>query len=193
MNYELQTNNYTMFVDIFIIGAAAFGFYAGFSKGIIKTFITTVGTIIAFIATLKLTPITADLLSTVLPTGSGLVPIIAFVVTLLIAMLAIRIVGQALESTLAAADLGFINKIVGGLLLAALGVFMLSCVFTFMDRASILTSEMKTTSQLYQHLEPIPQAGFDVAKTVFPIVQDMFNGIFDLFDQIPTEKTTEKN
>jgi len=181
-----------MFVDIFIIGAAAFGFYAGFSKGIIKTFIITVGTIIAFIATLKLTPITADLLSTVLPTGSGLVPIIAFVVTLLIAILAIRIVGQALESTLAAADLGFINKIVGGLLLATLGVFMLSCVFTFMDKASLLTTNMKTTSQLYQHLEPIPQAGFDVAKTVFPVIQDMFNGIFDLFDQIPTEGSQSK-
>ncbi len=179
-----------MFVDICIIGAAALAFYAGFSKGIIKTFVTTVGTIIALIATLKLTPTAAMLLATVLPTGSGLVPIIAFGVTLLVAMLAIRIVGQAAESSLAAADLNFINKIAGGLLLMALGVFMLSCVFTFMDKASILTPQMKVTSQLYQHLEPIPQAGFDVAKTVFPIVQDMFNGIFELFDE-STANTAE--
>ena len=176
-----------MFVDICIIGAAALAFYAGFSKGIIKTFVTTVGTILAFIATLKLTPLTAELLSTILPMGSGLVPLIAVIVTFVVAMLAIRIVGQAVESSLAVADLNFINKVAGGLLLAALGVFMLSCVFTFMDKASLLTSEMKTTSQLYQHLEPIPQAGFEVAKTIFPVVQDMFNGIFEMFDDVPVE------
>jgi len=142
-----------MFVDIFIIGAAAFAFYAGFSKGIIKTFVTTVGTIIALIATLKLTPTAAVLLSTVLPTGSGLVPIIAFAVTLVVAMLAIRIVGQAVESSLAAADLNFINKIAGGLLLAALGVFMLSCVFTFMDKASLHSSYSTKFLQRQQRID----------------------------------------
>jgi len=182
-----------MFVDIFIIGAALIGFYSGFNKGILKTIITTVGTVAAFIAALKFTPVMANVLTSLVPPSAlDFVPILAFMLTLVIAILTIRIVGNIVEGVLDSTNLNIINKAAGGLLLAALGVFMLSCIFTFMDKASLLTPRMKETSQIYTHLEPIPKTGFDAIKTGFPIVKDMFNGIFELFDQIQVEKREDK-
>lgn len=177
-----------MFVDIFIIGMVVFAFYTGYSKGIIKTLFTVIGSVVALIATLKCTPAMAVMLASILPDYSSLVPPLAFVATFLVAVLAVRIVARVFEDGLKSVNLNFINKTCGGLILAALGVFFVSCLFTFLDKASLLTTNMKNTSQLYELLKPIPETGFQMMKTAFPIVKDMFNGIIELFDQIPVNE-----
>ncbi len=177
-----------MFVDIFIIGMVIFAFYAGYSKGIINTLLTVVAAMVAFIATLKCTPATAVILASVLPAYSALVPPLAFITTFLVAILAVRIVARAFEGGLETMNLNFINKTCGGLILAALGVFLMSCLFMFLDKAYLLTPDMKRTSQLYEHLKPIPETGFQLAKTAFPIVKGMFSDIVELFDQIPANE-----
>jgi len=182
-----QLENPRMFVDIFIIGMVVFAFYAGYTKGIIKTMFTVLGSVIALVATLKCTPAMAVILATILPAYSSLVPPLAFIVTFLVAILAVRIVARIFEDGLKAVNLNFINKTFGGLILAVLGVFLVSCLLTFLDKASLLTYSMKDTSQLYEHLQPIPETGFQMIKTAFPIVKDMFSGIIELFEQTPAD------
>lgn len=178
-----------MFIDVVIGLVALWAFYTGFKRGIIKTVFTAVGALIGFLVALKFTPVMAVVLKGVLPFGSGLTPVLAFVVTLLGAILAVRIIVKIFEGALKTVHLNVLNRLAGGLLLAGIGVFLLSSLFIFLDRASILTTDMKVTSFLYEYVQPIPEIGYDLVKIVFPAIKEMWQSIFELFDQIPVDDT----
>lgn len=176
-----------MFVDVVIGLVALWAFYTGFKRGIIKTVFTAVGVLLGLLIALKFTPLMAVVLKGVLPFGSGMTPVLAFVVTLFGAILAVRIVVKIFEGILKTVHLNILNRLAGGVLLAGIGVFLLSSLFIFLDRASLLTPEMKTTSILYEYIAPIPELGYHGIKIIFPAIQDMWQNIFELFDQIPVD------
>ena len=51
-----------MTIDLLFVGIAVYGFYVGFSRGIIKTIISVVSIIVGIIAALRFAPKTTDLL-----------------------------------------------------------------------------------------------------------------------------------
>ncbi|MCB0658462.1 MAG: CvpA family protein, partial [Saprospiraceae bacterium] len=51
-----------MVLDLFFVLIAAFGFYMGYSRGVIKTVFTVVGVLLGILFTLKLSPIVIDFL-----------------------------------------------------------------------------------------------------------------------------------
>ncbi len=175
-----------MFVDIVIGLTTLWAFYTGYKRGIIKTVFTTIGTLIGLLFAFKATPFMAVLLGDILPFGSTLTPLLAFFITLIIAILTVRIVVKIIEGGLKTVHLNFLNRIAGGILLAGIGIFLLSSLFIFLDRASLLTSEMKQTSFLYEFLEPIPTQIYGLVNFIFPYIHEIWQDMLDLFDQVPS-------
>ncbi|MBK8705844.1 MAG: CvpA family protein [Saprospiraceae bacterium] len=86
-----------MIVDILFLIAAGYGFYLGFSRGIIKTVFTVLSIMIGVVAAAKFGPAMTDFLESVANSHSPLMFIAGLLLTFVATMLLIRIAANVAE------------------------------------------------------------------------------------------------
>lgn len=185
-----------MVLDIIVALVVAFGFYTGYSRGLIKTVFDTLSLAIGIIASLKLSPIVIGVLEGIVKTSPAITFLIGIVITFLAVMALVRFVGRKLESILEAANINFVNKLAGGALQGLFFAFLLSLGLWLMNNLNILNPDTKERSMTYSLLEPLPEAGKGVFMAVKPVFSSFWNKTIETMDKIKdkaegTESTPE--
>ena len=103
-----------MIIDFVAVLLIAYGFYLGYSKGLIKTVFAAVSIIIALVAVLKLSHHVIDFLKAVLPIDERISHMIGFVLTFILVLAIIRFIGNKIEALMKSIHIGGVNKILGG-------------------------------------------------------------------------------
>lgn len=173
-----------MMLDIIVVLVVAFGFYTGYSRGLIKTVFDTLSLIIGILAALKLSPITINALDGLLNISPSFTYLIGIVITFLLVMALVRFVGRKLEDVLEAANINVLNKLAGGVLQGLFFAFLISMVLWVLGNYSIVKEETKSNSVTYPLLEPLPEAGKSIFKAVKPIFQDFWDKTVDVMETI---------
>ena len=164
-----------MGLDIIVVLVVAFGFYAGYSRGLIKTVFDTASLLIGILAAMILAPKTIELLEKMFNISERFTYLIGVVVTFIVVMAAIRFIGRRIEGILKAVNLNIINKVAGGTFQGLFFAFLLSMVIWTLGNYNVLKPETKEGSVTYPMLEPLPEAG----KSVFVAAKPIFQSFWD--------------
>jgi len=180
-----------MVIDIIFVISLLWGFYLGFSKGIIKTLFTVLSIIIGLFAAFKFAPATTNFLETALKNTNPLMFLAGFICTFVFTMLLIRMFARGLEGVFKAANINFINQTVGGVFLGGVMVLLYSMLIWFGDQAHILNPDVKAESVTYVHLKEYPEQVRYMGEVVKPTFNEFWVQSVEMFDKL--EQTSTEN
>jgi len=164
-----------MIIDIAAAILILYGFYSGYKKGIIKTAFSTLSIILAILVTIKLSPIVMNIIETALKLSQGVSVILGIVVTFFVVLIGIQFIGGRLEGLLKAANINFINKLAGGLLMGTVFSVCLGFIVQLADDLRFINPEQRQTSISYPALVTLPGH----AKKSFEQFRPMFTEFWD--------------
>lgn len=187
-----------MVIDFLFAAFAIYGFYIGYSRGIIKSIVSILSIGVGVIAALRFSPIATDMLKETFDSNSPLMFIAGLILTFLLTMTILRVLGKGLEGILKTANINFINQLLGGAFMAGALTFLYSSALWFVVQV-MRTSESASgisESQTYPFLKEYPgkvTRSFTILK---PILQDFWDYTMDMMDQVdqmaePAEEDTQ--
>ncbi len=183
-----------MIIDFLCAIVALYGFYVGYSRGIIKTVLTTVSFLIGFMAAAKFSPTVSTMLQEWFNEAPGalLLPT-AFILTFILTLVLFRMLANGLEGMLEAVNINFINQVAGGGISMLFFVFLYSVMVSFADNSRMIDPDTKEDSFTYEILEPVPDYAWALGKSVWPVFQEFYQYALDVMDQIDTQVQRQEN
>jgi membrane protein required for colicin V production len=172
-----------MVIDIIFVIAAIYGFYLGFTKGIIRTVFNVLSIFLGFLGAFKLAPAATKFLETAFGSDNPLMFVAGFLASFVATMLLIRMLARGAEGVLKTANINVVNQLAGGALLAAVMVFLYSLLLWFADISGLI-NESKEDSFTYEYLEKAPEQAAKVYAFLKPTIKDFWNGSVKAMDRI---------
>lgn len=127
-----------MAVDVLFIIMATFGFYFGFSFGLMKVVLTVLSLMFAVIAAMAFTPMTTNIIIDTFDVDSVFLPFVAFLITLLVVLMLARIVTKLIEETVDNKRFDVVSQIVGGLIMGFVFTLLYSVLVLFFGQARVI-------------------------------------------------------
>ncbi len=172
-----------MAIDLILLVLAGWGFYLGFSRGIIKTIFTILSVIFGLMMAFRFGPQVTGLLESLF-SENPLMFVAGFLLTFVGTMLIIRLIANFLEGALEAANINFINQIVGGFFLTAIMVLIYSLLLSFANASHLLGEATKEESITYAYLERYPQKVWTLGRKAKPIFEDFWDHSIEFMDDL---------
>ncbi len=177
-------------IDVITLLTCLWGFYQGFTKGIIKTVFTVFSIVFGLMAAFKLAPAATRFLETALHSDSPLNFIAGFLLTFVLTMIIIRTIARFIEGVLQSAQINIINKMAGGALLASLYTLIFAVLVNFGESAHIVTKEQTDKSYTYPFLTVLPDKMKGVYEYIKPGFQEFWQESVKFMDRMQ-EKSIE--
>ncbi len=171
-------------IDIGFIAFFAYGFWQGYSRGIISTVFTLVLYVFGFVLAFKMAPTMTTILQSMFHSDNPTMFLAGFFVNLLIIMLIVRSAARALEGAMRLAYLGIINQVAGGV---AMGVFLIvvySVLVWFATKVQFVNDATIAESKTYPFLKPIPAKAKDMAIRMKPLALDVWGSSMNWMDRL---------
>jgi len=181
-----------MFIDLIAALLVLYGFYIGYNRGIIKTVFALISIMIGILAAVKLSPFTIALLEKIINIHPGLTFIVGFALTFIVILIAIRFIGKKLEDILKFAQINFLNKILGGFIMAVLLMVFYSYALWGIDTLQLLSDNNKNSSVSYDFLETLPSKTDQTIADLKPYFKEFWDKMVDTFDQIKEYENPDK-
>ena len=174
-----------MVIDIVCLIFLAYGFWVGYSRGIISTVLSLVSYVFGVLAAMKFGPIAADMIFNAFPavTSAGAF-ILGVVLLFFLTLVLFRILARGLTGVMESVNINFINQVLGGLLSGLFFTFIFSGLVYFGDRSRIITDEVRADSVTYPVLAKLPDIVIDNAQAIFPIFYDFYEQAVDAMDRL---------
>ncbi len=174
-----------MVIDIICLLFLAYGFWVGYSRGIISTVLSLASYLFGVLAAMKFGPIAGDMIFNAFPavTSAGAF-LLGVVLLFFLTLVLFRILARGLTGLLESVNINFINQVLGGILSGLFFTFIFSGLVYFGDRSRILTDEVKANSITYPVLIQLPDIVIDKAKALFPIFYDFYEQAVDAMDRL---------
>ncbi|TXB63013.1 CvpA family protein [Phaeodactylibacter luteus] len=172
-----------MVIDVIFAVASLWGFYVGFSRGIIKTIFTILSVIFGLMIAFRFGPDVTGLLESTV-SDNPLMFVAGFLLTFVLTMMGIRLFANMLEGALESANINFINQVIGGLFMAALMILLYSVLLWFGDRSHLINNEAKNESRTYVYLEQYPEKVWDWGGRAKPILEDFWDHSIEFMDKL---------
>ncbi|MBC7774921.1 MAG: CvpA family protein [Phycisphaerae bacterium] len=171
-------------IDIGFIAFFAYGFWQGYSRGIISTVFTLVLYVFGFILAFKMAPTMTSVLKSMFHSDNPTMFLAGFLVNLLIIMLIVRSAARALEAAMRMAYLGIINQVAGGVAMGGFLVVVYSVLVWFATKVQFVNEATISESKTYSFLEPIPAKAKDLAVKMKPLALDVWGSSMNWMDHL---------
>lgn len=179
-----------MVIDVILIIFTIYGFWVGFSRGIIGTVFTVLSYVFGVLAAMKLSPSVTRLLEE--QAGANPLWFIAgFLLTFVGTMLLLRFIGKSLEGILKSVNINIVNQVLGGTLSAAFMILIFSVLMSFAEASKMVDDETVQTSMSYTYVKEFPKqmkVVYEKAKPIFLTFWDESTEFMDRVEEM-TEKT----
>lgn len=157
-----------MVIDAILGILIIWGFYIGFSKGIIQTVFTLVSYGLGALAVVNFGEPATNFLKDVFNTNEGYMFIAGYILAFFLTMIIVRLIAQSLEGLLKSANINIINQVAGGILFAGLNVLVYSTLLWFGTQSHLVTEDSTKDSKSFVYLEQFPNKVRGVWDTVGP-------------------------
>lgn len=182
-------------IDLIFIIAFGFGFRQGYTQGIISTVFNVLAYVFGIILAFKITPTTTNILERLFNSQNPTVFIAAFLVNISLIMFMLRATANAFEKGLQAVYLGFINRVLGGTLMASLAVLIYSVLLWFAVKVQLINEATIRESRTYPLLEKMPGVAKQAAMQLRPFAEEVWDtslSWMDRLDKFGVQKTETK-
>ena len=153
-------------LDIIFVIPIVWLAYMGFKNGLIIEVTTFVALLLGIYVSLYFSDITAEFLKEALELKTKYLSLISFVLTFILAVIAVNLLGKMISKLVDMAALGFINRSAGGLFGVLKAVvflsFILFLIAKFDSKEVVLSQELRQESLFYRFIQPIAPEIIDI-------------------------------
>ncbi len=178
-----------MLIDITFAALMILAIIKGFQKGLIIAVFSVIAFIIGLAAALKLSAVVAAYLKENVSISAKWLPFIAFALIFFVVAILVRLGGKLIEKTFQAVMLGWVNRIGGIFLYAALYLIILSIFIFYAEKLRLLQPAAIQSSQTYNFIQPWGPVVMDNFGRLIPVFKDMFAELGDFFNSLSNKIT----
>jgi len=173
-----------MIIDIAALILLAIALYKGFTKGLIVALFSFLALLVGLAAALKLSALVAEYLGTNTNVSGKWLPVLAFLLVFIAAVLLVRLGAKAIEAAFKMAMLGWLNRLGGILFFSLLYLFAFSIILFYAQKIPLIKPETAAASVFYPYLAPLAPKIIQGMATVLPFLKDMFAELSEFFDGV---------
>lgn len=181
-----------MYIDILFVAAVGYGFFKGFSEGIINSIFSVLSIVIAFMAAFKLSPYMTEMLEKGFDIYNPFMFLAGFGVTFFLTKWLLKFVAEFITGILEVAHVNLVNQTIGALILTVIFSFVFSVLIWFADSIRVLSPQQKATSISYRFLEPLRESGFKLIGNSKPIFQNFLSHTDKMLDGVEKQQIQKK-
>lgn len=173
-----------MILDVVGIILIVLFFIRGYLKGIIVAAFSVLAILLGILCALKFSQMLSAWMLEKGYVASGWVQLISYVVLFLGVFLLVRLLARLIQKSAEGMMLGFVNKLIGGLLYAFLGAVLWSSLLWIGGKLHIISPETIAASKTWPWLSQLAPWFFEQAGKVLPFVRDTFSKLEHFFDTV---------
>lgn len=173
-----------MIIDLVLGILLVLAIVKGVQRGLIISIFSVLGLIVGLVAAMKLSAVAASYLKTSINVSAQWLPIIAFVVVFLVAVLLVRLGAKALEKTVKIAMLGWLNRIGGVVLFVTLYSLVFSVALFYASKINLISAEAIQSSKTYNYISPWGPWAIDAIGSVIPVFKNLFKDLEEFFRSV---------
>ena len=173
-----------MLPDIIFAVVIVLAILKGYRSGLIVGLFSLVAVIIGLAAAMKLSTVVAGYIGKAVKVSDEWLPVISFAVVFFVVILLIRLGARAIEKTVEVAMLGWVNKIGGVILFAAIYTVVFSVLLFYAEQMKLVEPETINKSVTYSFVQPWGPKAINGFGTIIPIFKDMFGELEQFFDGV---------
>lgn len=176
-----------MLLDLIFAVLIVFAVLRGYQRGLIVGLFSLVAVIIGLAAAMKLSAVVAGYIGKAVKVSDEWLPIISFAIVFLIVILLIRLGATAIERTIEVAMLGWVNKIGGIVLFAAIYTVVFSVLLFYAEQVKLIQPETINKSVTYSFVQPWGPKAINGFGSIIPVFKDMFGELEQFFGGVARE------
>ena len=173
-----------MLIDFTFAALIVLAFIKGYQKGFVIAIFSIIAFILGLAAALKLSTAVAGYLKDSLSVSAKWMPFIAFALVFFVVVILVRLGAKLIEKTFQAVMLGWLNRIGGILLYAALYLIILSIFVFYAEKLQLLQPAAIESSQTYHFIQPWGPKVMENFGRLIPVFKDMFGQLGDFFNSL---------
>jgi len=173
-----------MLLDIIFAVIIVLATVKGYRSGLVVGLFSLVAVIIGLAAAMKLSTVVAAYIGKAVKVSDEWLPVISFAVVFFLVILLIRLGARAIEKTVEVAMLGWINKIGGVILFAAIYTVVFSVLLFYAEQMKLVEPETINKSVTYSFVQPWGPKAINGFGSIIPIFKDMFGELEQFFDGV---------
>ena len=173
-----------MLIDFIFAALIILAIIKGYQKGLILAVFSIIAFIVGLAAALKLSTAVAAYLKDSISVSAKWMPFIAFALVFFIVIILVRLGAKLIEKTFQVVMLGWLNRIGGIVLYAALYFIILSIFIFYAEKLQLLQPEAIKSSQTYPFIQPWGPKVMDGFGSLIPVFKDMFTELGDFFNSL---------
>ncbi|MCB0642498.1 MAG: CvpA family protein [Phaeodactylibacter sp.] len=173
-----------MVIDIIFVIVAGYGFYVGFSRGIIRTIFTILAYLFGLMAAFKFAAPATKFLESSFNSNSPMMFVAGFLLSFVVTMVLIRFLARGAEGILKTANINVINQFIGGVFMAGIMVLLYSLLLWFAKVSNLLDEQTKDASFTYTYVQHFPNQVWGVYEYIKPTFKDFWDDSVQFMDRI---------
>jgi membrane protein required for colicin V production len=164
-----------MIIDLLFAVLLVLAVIKGYSRGLIIGVFSLVALVVGLAAAMKLSTVAAGWIDNTVNVSAKWLPVIAFVVVFVLAVLLVRLGARALEKTVEWAMLGWLNRIGGVIFYLVLYIVIFSVALFYAGKVNLVSESTIAASKTYGFIEPWGPRVINALGAVIPWFKDMFH------------------
>jgi membrane protein required for colicin V production len=173
-----------MFIDLIFAVIIVFAVLKGYQQGLVVGLFSLAAVIIGLAAAMKLSVVVADHLGRAVKISDQWLPVISFAVVFLLIILLIRLGAKAVEKAVEMVMLGWVNKLAGIILFAAIYTTIFSVLLFYAAQLQLIQPRTINNSVTYSFVQPWGPKAINGLGAVVPVFKDMFEDLKQFFDGV---------
>ena len=173
-----------MVIDLLFAILIILAVLKGYQRGLVVGLFSLVAIIIGLAAAMKLSTVVAGYIGRSVKVADEWLPVISFGIVFLIVILLIRIGAKAIEKTVQLAMLGWVNRLCGIILFAAIYTVVFSVLLFYAEQMKLVEPETINKSITYSFIQPWGSKAINGFGTLIPLFKDMFGELEQFFDGV---------
>ncbi len=179
-------------IDFIIVILVVLSVISGFSNGLMKEVASLVGLILGIWGAIKFSNFTAAKLYEWFDMSGQYVGIIAFIITFCAIVIVLHFIGALADKVVDAAQLGFLNRLLGMVFGAVKNILILSVIFSVLNAIEARRHFLPKSVETSKFYKPVA----DIVPSIFPVIgEGDFRKSFDRFkkqpETVPATDSTE--
>ncbi len=179
-----------MIIDLIFVVLIVLALIQGYRRGLIVAIFSFVSIIVGLAAAMKLSTVVAKYIGHSVKISDKWLPIISFIVVFIIVVLLVRLGARAIQKVTETVMLGWLNKLGGIILYAAIYTTVFSIVLFYARQIKIIDPKTLQASVTYSFIQPWGPKAIDGLAAVIPFFKNMFGELEHFFSGM-SEKISE--
>jgi membrane protein required for colicin V production len=173
-----------MIIDLIFAVLMVLALIHGYRRGLIVAIFSFVAIIVGLAAAVKLSTVVANHLGQAVKISDRWLPVISFVIVFIVVVILIRLGARAIQRITESVMLGWVNRLGGVILYAALYTTVFSILLFYAGQIKLIRTETIQASVTYPFIQPWGPKAINGLGAVIPFFKDMFIQLEQFFSGV---------